>query len=228
MTSLVFLDDGFGDGPDGYECDIWQQDCPRGEKCMPWANDGGTEWNSTRCSPIAEGPGQPADVCLVEGSATSGIDDCDLGLVCWQVDPKTNQGVCHALCGPGGTCEGALACAAHDFVPLCVEPCDPLDPASCPAGSACGFFMGTELVCTLAPEGSAAAGEPCDPSTACTAGTLCSHDPALDCGNGPGVGCCATPCDVDDPAACMGPEICVPWFPFRPPPELAYLGVCAP
>ena len=98
-----------GGGGGFNECDIEAQDCPEGEKCMPWANDGGDEWNGTRCSPIAKDPGPLGGPCLAEGSGTSGIDDCDLGLVCWQVDPKTNQGVCHAMCGPGGTCECALA-----------------------------------------------------------------------------------------------------------------------
>src|SRR5689334_12336786 len=26
-------------------CDEWAQDCPEGEKCMPWANDGSMAWN---------------------------------------------------------------------------------------------------------------------------------------------------------------------------------------
>ena len=34
------------------ECDMWTQNCPEGEKCMPWANDNGGAWNSSKCSPI--------------------------------------------------------------------------------------------------------------------------------------------------------------------------------
>src|SRR5262245_15971404 len=37
------------DGGGSNECDVWAQDCPPGEKCMPWANDGGSSWNSLRC-----------------------------------------------------------------------------------------------------------------------------------------------------------------------------------
>jgi hypothetical protein len=70
-------------------------------------------------------------------------------------------------------------------------------------------------------------GQPCGPMLACEPGTLCSYDPAVSCGNELGMGCCAVPCDVNDPMACTGMEVCVPWFPLRPPPELAHLGVCA-
>jgi hypothetical protein len=219
---------GGGGGGGFSECDLTAQDCPEGEKCMPWANDGGDEWNATRCSPIADAPTQAGELCTVEGSGTSGIDDCDLGLVCWQVDPETNMGVCHAMCGLElPDCEPSLVCGGDDFVPLCIEPCDPLDPASCPAGQACAFFLGTALVCQPELDG-AAEGMPCDAAIVCDAGTLCSYDAALDCGNGVGQGCCAVPCDVNDPGACAGLEICVPWFPLPPPPELAYLGICAP
>src|SRR5262245_34417661 len=37
MTSVVFLDGNDASGPFD-ECDIFEQDCPPGEKCMPWAN----------------------------------------------------------------------------------------------------------------------------------------------------------------------------------------------
>src|SRR5262245_46725118 len=58
---------GFIQDPDGggvsIECDAWAMDCPRGEKCMPWANDGGSEWNATRCSPLDPDPAHPGDQC---------------------------------------------------------------------------------------------------------------------------------------------------------------------
>jgi hypothetical protein len=48
--SAGFIVDPDGGGP-SIECDQWAQDCPPGEKCMPWANDGGSSWNATRCFP---------------------------------------------------------------------------------------------------------------------------------------------------------------------------------
>ena len=217
---------GGGGGGGFFECDLQAQDCPQGEKCMPWANDGGSEWNASRCSPVADDPGLPGDACIVEGSPWSGIDSCDVGGVCWQVDVETNQGVCHPLCQGMFTCPEPLACMLFDAaeVPLCVQGCDPLAP-DCPAGEAC-TFLGLDLVCQPIPAEVATLGQPCESELACEPGTLCAFDPAVSCGNGPGMGCCSQPCDVNDPAACTGPEVCTPWFPLRPPPELAYLGVC--
>ncbi len=45
-----------GDAPPGFipthegwgECSPWAQNCPPGEKCTWWANDGGNAWNATR------------------------------------------------------------------------------------------------------------------------------------------------------------------------------------
>jgi hypothetical protein len=74
--------DDYGGGQT-YECDLWKQDCPPGEKCMPWANDGGGSWNATRCTPLAEDPRQPGEPCTVEGSGVSGRDDCDIRAMCW-------------------------------------------------------------------------------------------------------------------------------------------------
>jgi hypothetical protein len=212
--------------PGGGWCNI---SCPEGEKCMPWANDGGSEWNAERCSPIDSNPGSPGEPCTVEGSQWSGIDDCDAGSLCWQVDPRTNEGTCHGFCG---ALDGEELCSAgHDCVllppdvPLCVVSCDPL-ASECDEGQRC-LPSGSGFTCLVHDGLGFALGEPCDAPGACAIGGLCAHDPAVTCGNEPGQGCCAQPCDVNDPITCVGPEVCVPWFPLRPPPELAYLGVCA-
>lgn len=139
-------------GPSGLFCDLFQQTCPEGEKCMPWAGDGGTQWSATRCSPIADDPGGPGEPCTVEGSFTSGIDDCAAGTMCWNVDPMTNTGTCAAMCtvnacSPEPSCdEPGTACAiAYDGnINLCLPMCDPLAPA-CSPGHGCretegGFF----------------------------------------------------------------------------------------
>src|SRR4029078_9155118 len=39
-TSISFIQNPDG-GNVSNECDIWAQDCPEGEKCMPWDNAGG-------------------------------------------------------------------------------------------------------------------------------------------------------------------------------------------
>jgi len=92
---------GFIEMPDGggaaFECDLFAQDCPDGEKCMPWANDGGDHWNATRCSPINGDAGVSGDDCTAEGSGVSGLDDCELGSMCWDVDDM-NMGTCVDMC----------------------------------------------------------------------------------------------------------------------------------
>ena len=86
--SAVFIIDPDGAGVNN-ECDIWAQDCMKGEKCMPWDNAGGNSWNATRCSPVDDNPGQPGDSCTVEGSGVSGIDDCALSSMSSLAPPST-------------------------------------------------------------------------------------------------------------------------------------------
>jgi hypothetical protein len=90
---------GFIDAGDGFpECDLYTQDCPPDEKCMPWADDGGNVWSGTRCVPQADDPEPIGNQCIAEGSGVSGIDNCAAGVVCYDVDPKTNEGICVGLC----------------------------------------------------------------------------------------------------------------------------------
>ena len=110
-----------------FECDIWEPDCPEGEKCSAWANDGGTEFNATRCAPVAVTPDQVGEECSVEGSEYSGVDSCDHGSRCYDVDPLTNLGICVALCE--GTAEDPICedpsttCTviATDVLAVCLE-----------------------------------------------------------------------------------------------------------
>jgi hypothetical protein len=142
MTSNGFIY-GAPDGGDGVlECDVWAQDCPADEKCVPWANDGGNGWNAARCSPIAATPREVSESCVVEGGPTSGIDDCALGAVCWRVDETTLEGTCVAQCGgspDSPECPGDLACGVivESVAALCLTTCDPFAP-TCPDGDTCG------------------------------------------------------------------------------------------
>jgi hypothetical protein len=213
------------------ECDVLVQDCPRGEKCMPWANDGGGTWNATRCSPLDDSPDAPGEPCTVEGSGTSGIDSCALGAMCFDVDPETNEGTCVELCS--GTpadpqCDQAdHACfIGNDGVlPLCLLTCDPL-VATCPDGEACvpladGFFC----ITTFGMPG--AQGEPCLGAGTCDPGLVClDGSVVLDCAS---TECCTAFCDTSG-APCPGADqgvTCQPWYePGGAPPGLETLGAC--
>lgn len=129
------------DGGDPIECDVFAQDCPKGEKCMPWGMDD-VNWDAARCSPLDPNALDVGDECTQEGPPTSGIDNCGVTDICWNVDTETNLGECFSLCEgtsrspvcevPGTSCvflyEGVL--------PLCAVECDPMMPV-CPDGEQC-------------------------------------------------------------------------------------------
>ncbi|MCX4240423.1 hypothetical protein [Paraliomyxa miuraensis] len=223
------------DGPVGPpECDLFAQDCPQGDKCMPWANDGGNSWNATRCSPIADNPGEDDDPCTVEGSPTSGIDDCDLGLMCFDVDVETNQGTCTPLCGGtpmDPTCpqpEQFCAISGDGVLSLCLDSCNPLMPA-CDVGDGCYPHPSTGIFFCAPSVGAAVYGEACSFINDCAPDHVCLDASAFpDC---MGAGCCSEYCDVTAPETCpeaMAGATCQTWYETgSAPPGLENVGVCA-
>jgi hypothetical protein len=240
VTAADSADDiGFIEAPDGGdepECDVWAQDCRAGEKCMPWADDGGERWNATRCSPIAEDPAAVGEPCTVEGSAVSGLDDCELGAMCWFVDAETHAGTCVAFCAGS---EAAPVCAdpttscllSNDVLALCLPTCDPLAP-TCGDGLTCIAGADAFVCVEDASGGGGAFGDACDSFDACDPGLVCGA-PELtpDCAGA--IGCCTPLCDLDDPEASSGcpgaraGQQCLPWYDRgQAPDELDDVGVC--
>jgi hypothetical protein len=222
-------------GPMTHECDMFAQDCPEGEKCMPWANDGGNSWNATRCSPLDDNPNQPGDECSVEGSGVSGLDDCDLGSMCWDVDPETNLGTCVAMCTgdeANPVCEDpSTACVnVNDgAIVLCLPACDPL-LQDCPEGQAC---YGIDDVFTCVPDASGETGlygDPCEFINVCDPGLFCANAETVPGCTG-SLGCCSEFCDLESAegdAQCSGVaggQACVPWS-EDPQPGLESVGAC--
>ncbi len=233
----MFLDCGTDTTVDPGGCSVWDQDCADGEKCMPWANDGGNAWNSSKCTPLDSAPGQPGDPCTVEGSGVSGVDSCDIGAMCWNVDEE-NAGTCIALCSgspDAGLCDNpATSCSIFNegFLPLCLPSCDPL-LQNCAEGEAC---YPTEESFSCAPDASGPElggyGDPCEYLNACDAGLLCANAAVV-----PGceaTGCCTEFCDtsVPEPAADCGGvaqgQECVSAFPEgQAQPGYEDVGLCA-
>ena len=217
-------------------CDLWGQDCPGGDKCNPWANDGGSSWNDARCVPVDASPGQPGDPCTVEGNGVSGVDSCDIGSMCWNVDEE-NNGTCVSLCqgtqnqplcdNPADECiianDGAL--------PLCLPQCDPL--LGCPDGEGC-YPADLGFVCVPDASGPdlGGYGDACAYTNACDPGLFCASAAAVpDCD---GASCCSNFCDLSDPqpsANCGGVgggQECVSAFEEgQALPGLEDVGVCA-
>jgi hypothetical protein len=225
-------------GGGAVECDLWAQDCPAGEKCMPWANDGGGAWNATKCSPVVDDPGQPGDDCSAVGSGVSGEDSCDVASMCWSIDGETGIGYCVALCqgSPAApTCEdpGTACSIGNDgILPLCLPTCDPLIQ-DCPNEDLCLPNNGT-FVCVIDASGEGGQyGDPCEYANVCDAGLLC-----LGAEFTPGcegsVGCCSEYCDVTEPDAsskcsgAAGGQECQAFYEEgQAPPGLGHVGICA-
>ena len=229
-----FIQEPDGGGPTN-ECNQWVQDCPEGEKCMPWANDGGSAWNSTRCSPLADDPGQIGDDCTVDGSGVSGLDDCDVGSMCYYVDPETNMGQCVGMCfgsPEAPLCDPGFACSNSNngVLTLCRPTCDPL-LQDC-SNAACLPAAGSDqFVCIVDASGEAgASGDGCEFLNSCDPGNLCLDATAFTMCEA--AGCCAEFCDLTeenpDESCTQQDAVCQTYFEEgEAPPAYMHVGFCA-
>ncbi|MEM6991024.1 MAG: hypothetical protein AAF721_11015 [Myxococcota bacterium] len=233
-----FLCDPCADCPDDpncgeilFECDLWSQDCPEGEKCLAWSNDGGPRWNGSRCSEVAEDPGLAGDPCVVEGNALSGLDSCALGYACIDVDDQTNEGTCAAMCS-GNPAEPACPEGTECLVGnggaliLCLPTCSPL-LSDCAEGHGCFPNPATGgFVCAEAPTPFYETAGTCAHSGGCSPGSVCVEAELV-----PGCadknGCCTEWCDIAAPEDnCAEGTTCEP-YPGEIMPGFETLGVCA-
>lgn len=199
-------------------CSVMEQDCPDGEACRAWANDGGSVWNSTLCSSVDSDPGQAGDDCTVEGSAVSGIDSCDVGLMCWDVDEETLQGECISYCT--GTpddpqCEDldeTCSITNDGVLALCLPQCDPL-LGNCAGDTVCVPTPSDEFTCV--PQG----------VSGCPSGMV-DVPPEFVAGCVAGEACCTPYCDTSEGTNCEPETECVPFFLDEPPVGHENLGVC--
>ena len=200
------------------ECDIWADDCPPGTKCMPWANDGGSAWNATKCTPLAEDPRDVGESCTVEENGVSGIDDCGPRSMCWNVDPETLMGECAAFCSgseANPTCDDPCATChipGDGVLILCLPVCAPL-AQDCGEGQAC-YPVNQSYTCAPdASDDAGAIGEACEFINVCDPGLFCAPAELVPGCEGAS-GCCAPFCNVlaEDPCAALpGGVECVPW-----------------
>ena len=202
------------------ECDPWLQDCPDGEKCVPYASTGGT-WDANKCVPIL-GDGAPGDPCTSTGLIEA-TDDCDADSVCWHAGPD-QPGACTSFCAPDPpSCEADQACmiANRGSINLCLDACDPLGQ-DCDSGFGC-FFVSAVFVCMVATE--APLGEPCGYVNDCPAASVCVAAEQLPgCA---GESCCAAYCSLSEPACAQPDTTCVALFePSEPPTPFDDVGLC--
>ncbi|WP_434425069.1 hypothetical protein [Nannocystis pusilla] len=216
-------------------CDQWQQDCPEGQKCMPWSADGDNWWESLKCVDVVPDPDDVGEPCMVFGAPASGEDTCDLGQMCWNV--VDGVGTCVALCvgspdvptcaDPQSTC----TLGGESVLALCLPNCDPLKQ-DCPGNDLClpNPNDPANFLCVLDASGEEGqAFDPCEYMNACDPGLICvgpefagECDPAA-------LGCCLPYCDNTlEPTDCPGQGLqCLPWFDLgTAPPDLEKLGLC--
>jgi hypothetical protein len=206
--------------PDTTECDPFVQDCPDGQKCAPWA-DQGSAWNATKCVPVT-GDKVPGDPCTAEGDGTSGLDDCEKGAMCWDVDAQ-GHGICVQQCT--GSPEMPICaeapeqgCAVVGVLNFCLDTCEPLIQ-DCPGDDLCLPVSGTYL-CVLDASGeTGAAFDPCEYQNACDKGLICLGPAAAnECDQG-ATGCCLPMCSIANGGAdCPGDgQECLATYDPQPP-----------
>ncbi len=211
------------------DCDVFAQDCPDGFKCAPFANDGSNSWNDLRCVPVVPEPVDLGGDCMVEGPPASGMDDCGVGEMCFNVDQDTGVGECTDLCGgtpeePTCQLEGATcSISAAGPISICLLPCDPLTD-SCDADEVCAPVSTTPFACVPA-AGEAGEGDGCEFVNQCAAGLGCFPAAAGFCSE-EDANCCLPYCDVNAPDCPDGLTCTSYWKEGEPAKGFEDVGVC--
>jgi hypothetical protein len=211
------------------ECDSFQQDCPEGEKCVPYGSTGGN-WDASKCVPVM-GDQEPGEPCWY-GGVREATDNCDETSMCWDVMDIDGEliGTCLAFCT--GTpdnpeCpEGASCLISGDgSINLCIFSCDPI-LQDCNAGQAC-YWAGGNFNCIFTTQ-DIPTGEPCGYVNDCALGNGCVAAELLPSCNGGA--CCTRFCDVeqgDQHCESMPGTSCVPFFEEGQwPPGYELVGMC--
>lgn len=210
-------------------CETFAQDCPEGEKCMPYVSGGGS-WDASKCVPVtgAQATGEP---CRSTGYVEA-TDDCDATGLCWDLMDVDGElvGVCRAFCtgtpdDPG--CPDGSSCliASDSPLALCIPRCDPL-LQNCDELYGC-YWVGYDFQCELTNQ-NLPTGAPCGYINDCTPGNVC-----LDAVLVPecvGAACCTNFCNLElGPGQCdaLPGTTCIPfWEQGTAPPEYEHVGVC--
>jgi hypothetical protein len=201
-------------------CDPIDQNCPEGEKCVPYASQGGN-WDDNKCVPVT-GDNMIGEACLSNG-VVEGSDDCDENGMCFGLDDE-GLGTCYGFCEPGELCPDGQACfiANDESIALCLDTCVPHHSENCAAGTACEWAQ-EQYMClptaTLPPDSPCLLGEYCALGQTCVAAIVLDSCAAE--------ACCTDWCDTSQPDPCELPLTCEPYWPQgQAPAGLETAGVC--
>jgi hypothetical protein len=215
------------DGPDlPRDCDIFEQDCGEGSKCVPWIAPDNSTWLGFTCVPVLgeQGVDEPCTLDFEDSS-----DDCDAASSCFafSIFDGVAAGRCRAFCTGSGDdpmCAPDHICLIGNGYPgpvLCLPECDPL-VQDCGEQQGChwlwGFFSCVET-------NGVGLGEPCGFVDDCTSGNLCVAGV-------PGCEdlCCSPYCALslgDGPCIALPGTTCAPFFEQgMAPPGYEDVGIC--
>lgn len=205
-------------------CDAFAQDCPEGEKCVPYSSTGDGIYDARKCV-IIGGDQQLGEPCTYSGVVDS-TDDCGEHLFCYYAPGEQGgEGECVAfcegtaddpVCAPGTSCviafEGSLT--------TCLQNCDPL-LQDCVDERAC-HWTNADFACM--PHEGRMAGEDCSEVAQCAPGLQCTAAELLpDCA---GDACCTHFCDLSMPLCPTPGTECVSFFEEGRTPGENFVGVC--
>lgn len=218
-------DDGnFIEVPDGgiaAQCDLFGQDCPKGQKCTSYVSTpGGAVVDASHCVEVI-GDDQWGEAC----ERMSGNDTCAAGFFCMtDVSGNTGEGSCFEYCQVGTPCEFGGQCFPFNNgqLPLCEVLCNPLAASTCGPGQGC-YRAFDQFVCARPgfPEGGGSDGDTCATIQGCQPGLICSGITS-DCS---GTACCTPICEIGLEQCTDVTEECLIAI-DPPPPGLELVGEC--
>ena len=192
-------------------CNLYLQDCPAGDKCMPLDVDGSGTWNDVRCLPVAPNPAAVGMPCTIEGPVASGLDDCERGTMCLDLGGGTNEGTCipmmtgnvfHPICADPMRYP---LIGPSTVLPLCLPQCRPLENEY---ATDLGCYPSDDVFVCAPVAAPGNVGDVCEFLNVCVDGLACVDATELsDCG---GPGCCSPYCDTSRPV-CPDGLTCQPW-----------------
>ena len=231
-----------GDGSTGQpsvsECDVWIQDCPADQKCVPFSDDGDLAVDASKCVPVDAEPKKSGEACKAVDSSVSGVDDCDKGLLCLISDHANLTGKCVEQCtgspdAPACPDDKVCSISTNDMngvLTRCLPPCDPLTQ-DCAADEICTYNFadyGETWICDAKIPGDGGLYAPCLFSNACDRGLVCVGSvSSTDCDQGV-LACCLPLCDLTGIDNCPDALECILWYqPGTEIPGYENVGFCS-
>lgn len=167
-------------------CDVLEQDCGEGEKCV-YALDPSTGSSyATTCVDVID-DGADGDLCV---QYAEGEDTCGAGL--WCVESR-----CREFCDTHGDCSEGYCVIYSGDVSLCQQECSPVDEGACDPGMNC-VDWGPLSTCYHSDVDPEAQWSSCSGDWDCSAGFSCADNPDDDGTS------CQRRCDLTEPACASG------------------------